>query len=176
MSRLAAAAGHCRASVLGPDATVSREIILGGYLAGDRTVRDLLTRLERMDAPQRRGLIDRARSALGMESTEMADARRRITMTQRPQTEIRRRDNGTYYEVPIREARWAIGASGQPVDLNVAEAEAARQRASDESLRRQREAEAAQRQAEATAQREYERARREQARAELPDQIRRLVP
>ena len=81
---LAAAAGHCHTSVLGADATVSREIILGGYLAGDRTVRDLLTRLERMDATQRRALLDAATAECGLESVEMIDAGERIRQASRP--------------------------------------------------------------------------------------------
>lgn len=88
---------HCRHLPRPDDARVMRQIVFGLRLDdGLTSAGAVLDHIEALTPVERRALIDRARSALGMESTEMADARRRITMTQRPQTEIRRRDNGTY--------------------------------------------------------------------------------
>ncbi len=136
---------------------------------------ELIDHLESLTPGQRRAMLDAARAACGLQSIEMADARERLTSGVTTRGELRLDRDGMWREA-TPEPRWAIGPAGQPVDLNVAEAEAARQHASDESLRHQREAQAVERQADAEALREHERALRDQARRELPEQMRNLVP
>jgi hypothetical protein len=172
-------ASHCR--TLGQDeARVVRELVLQAYMDGvAKSAGELLDHLEALAPGERRELLDAARKACGLPETAQVDAQRPAAYPlalrpapATPTTELRRRENGTFYEVSLTPMRFAIGESGQPVDLNQVEADAAREHAAAESRRRQREAQQADRERDAAAQVEHERAKREQLRRELPEHLR----
>ena len=163
---------HCRHLPRPDDARVMRQIVLGLRLDdGLTSAGAVLDHIEALTSDERRRLLDKARTELGLESTEMADARQRLTSGVTPRGELRLGRDGMWREA-TPEPRWGIGPSGQPVNPNVAEAEQRRQHASDQSLRHQREAQAAEREAEADVLREHERAGRAQIARELPGQMR----
>jgi hypothetical protein len=89
-----------------------------------------------------------------------------------PATELHRREDGTFYETSVTPLRLAIGPSGQIIDLNEAEADEARERALEESRRRQRESEDADRAVDAAAVDAHQQACREQLQRELPPHLR----
>ena len=154
------------------DRSALRQLVIQAQIDGvASSAGELIDHLASLTPGQRRAMLDAARSEIGLQSTEMVDARARLTTGVTPQGELRLGRDGMWREV-TPEPRWAIGSSGQPVNLDVAEAEAARHRTSDESRRRQQEAEAVQRQAEVDALREHARARRAQIERELPPQMR----
>jgi hypothetical protein len=161
------------------DALVTRQIVVDWATSGVRTVGQALDRLEAMPSTERRELLDRTRVEVGLPSTEDVERQQRANapLTLRPApltatTELRRREDGTFFEVPVDPPRWGIGDSGQPVLLNAAETDAARQRAAEVSLNAQRRAQTGERGPDAAAHAEYQRAMRDQLQHELPEHMR----
>jgi hypothetical protein len=86
-----------------------------------------------------------------------------------PRTRLVRREDGTFTEEPIRPPRPALAPGGRGiVDLNEVEADEARQRAAEESIRHQRESQANERAVEAAEHAEHTRLRDEQLDRECP--------
>ena len=154
------------------DRSALRQLVIQAQIDGvAASAGELIDHIDALEPTERRAMLDAARAGVGLESTEMVDARERLRSGVTARGELRLDRDGMWREA-TPEPRWGIGPSGRPVDLNVAEAEAARQRASDQSLRHQREAQTAEREAEADVLREHERARRAQVERELPGQMR----
>jgi hypothetical protein len=175
---LTAVGGHVRV-LPGDDREVARQVVLGAYADGLATAGDLLDRLRTMTAAERRATLDKARGELGLESTDVIDTRRSRTnplvlgpAPLTPTTELVPLPGGGYAERPLNPSRWTIGPSGQVIDVGMAEADAARQQATEESRRRQLEAMAAERTVDADAHAAHVRAEHERIRAELPPHLR----
>ena len=113
------------------DRSALRQLVIQAQIDGvAASAGELIDHIDALTPAERRAMLDAARAELGLESTEMVDARERLRSGVTARGELRLDRDGMWREV-TPEPRWAIGPSGQPVDLNVAEAEAARQRASD---------------------------------------------
>jgi hypothetical protein len=177
-SPLSVTAGLAHQHLTGDDLAVARQIEFMMLERGVRGTGELLDLLGAMEPSERRALLDRARAEAGLEPTADVDAReaRRAPLAigpppATPTTELRRREDGTWYEESLNPTRWTYGPSGQLVEIGEAEAEAARQRALEESLQAQRRARAEDRAVDADAWAEYRRAEAQRVRRETPEGI-----
>jgi hypothetical protein len=158
-----------------------RELVLRARMDGlAATAGELIDALGQMSTSDRRALLDHARADAGLPSIEDVERAERARAPLAvgpapitPTTEIRRREDGTFVEVPLVEPRMVRTPSGGIADVSVLEADAARQRELEASDRRQRQARAADADADAEQMCDLEAARREQLRTELPDHLRR---
>jgi hypothetical protein len=167
---------HCRHLGQDDDRTVMRQIVISAQIdSGLTSAGELLDHIDRLAPAERRALLDEARKEYGLPSIEDVEREQRMAAPLAlrpaplsPTTELRRRENGTFYEVPLTPSRWAAGEGGQLVDLNAREADAARQRAIEDSTRAQRRAREEERAVDAAACDAHRRACAEQVRRELP--------
>ena len=156
-----------------------RELVLRARTDGlAATAGELIDALDRMPTSDRRALLDSARQAAGLSSIEDVERAERARAPlavgpapMQPTTEIRRRADGSFEEVPLVEPRMVRTPSGGIADASVLEADAARQREVEESDRRQRLARADDANLGAEGMRDLEAARRDQLRTELPDHL-----
>jgi len=147
---LSATAGFARHLRPGDDREVARQIVFGAMERGVRTAGDLLDHIAALDPHERRVMLDTARQAACLPGIEEVERRERLnaplTVPPAPATptmELRRRADGSFYEVPIAAPRYGIGASGQLVDLNAQARDADRAVEAAEALASRQAADAA---------------------------------
>jgi len=73
-----------------------RELAAQAHAAGDRTAGDLIDRIERADPAQRRAIVNRARSAAGLQTIEQVDAIRRWEAAQPEESSAPPRDESGF--------------------------------------------------------------------------------
>ena len=193
-------AAHCRhLPGQDEDRAAARQLVISARLDhGFTSAGELLDHVEALEPAQRRQLLDRARSEVGLPSTETVDAMRRIQSATKPFGLITCAAEGCaatptrlgiFYDPGVQ--RWRcpqhIGEalpgdmeprrlhlrrtpSGAIVEVDPADDQRERTRA--ESHRAERAARDAEAQAEAVEMRRHEQARRAQIESELPAQMR----
>jgi hypothetical protein len=154
-------ADAARALSTDEERTVVRQLVLGEIVGGSAaTAGELIDKLEKATPSERRKMLDDARAGAGLPTTGEVEFEARFQMIQHSA----RLRAGTDH----RPRRLAYSETGAIVDLNERDDDIARERAREESLRRQREDRLAERAVEAAAMREHDDARAAAFRRELP--------
>jgi hypothetical protein len=139
-----------------------RQLVLGEIVDGSAaTVGELLDKLEKASPEQRRKMLDDARAGAGLPTTGKVEFEARFKFVQHAARLKAGNDH--------RPMRLAYNESGGIVDMNERDDDMARERAKEESLRRQHEDKLAERAVEAEAIREHDEARAAAFRREIPD-------